>query len=270
MDDPAFQAPASHAETFHRGAGAYQRGIAAFTRVTAEQLLAPVPIRSGDVLVDLGTGPGPVVAAALARGASSIGVDRAHGMLLQARDHVLGSRWVRASGTELPFAVASADVIAAAYAYGCIAPGGRISAELLRVLRPGGYLAFTNWIPGECMNVQILARSVESFGDPGVPAPTAYPPWLFPDEKAYVSVVCSRGLAAGRVEKRSLIWSMSSPYELFDSLLEINPRLQGHSHSHLANIREATADQVRTYAQGEHFAVPMGIMFGWARRTDGE
>ncbi len=270
MDVPEFQPPSSHSETFQRGARAYGRGIAAFTRATAEQLLAEVPHGRGDVVIDLGTGPGPLVSVARSRGARSIGVDLAHGMLLQARSAVPGAGWVRASGTTLPFASASADVITAAYAYGCVAPRGTLSAELLRVLRPGGQLAFTNWIPAECMNVQILARSVACVGDPNVPAPPAYPPWLFPGETSYWSAVRSRGLEAGRIEKRSLNWAMSSRYELFDSLLEINPRLQDHSPSHLAAIREASADLVDAYVLNGRYAVPMGIMFGWARRARSE
>ena len=75
MDVPKFQAPSSHVETFHRGARAYERGIAAFTRGTAEQLLAEVPLGCNAVVIDLGTGPGPVVSASQSRGARSIGVD---------------------------------------------------------------------------------------------------------------------------------------------------------------------------------------------------
>jgi SAM-dependent methyltransferase len=267
MDVPEFQPPASHVETFHRGAGAYGRGIAGFTRVTAELLLAETSLAPGDVVVDLGTGPGPLVAVAQSLGARSIGVDLAQGMLVQARARVPGARWIRASCTTLPFASNSADVVAAAYTYGCVARGGTMSAEILRVLRPGGRLAFTNWIPAECMNVQILMRAVERAGDPNVPPAPAQAPGLFPDEAGYWRAVRSAGLEAGRIEKRSLVWSMSSRYELFDSLLEINPRLQGHSASHLAEIRELSADLVDAYAQGERYAVPMGIMFGWALRA---
>ncbi|MFI5317212.1 MAG: class I SAM-dependent methyltransferase [Myxococcota bacterium] len=267
MQEPAFQPRRSYEATFDRGAGAYRRGIASFTRATADQMLAGLPLEDRDLLVDLGTGPGPVVAAARARGIRALGVDTALGMLVQARSQVAGACWLRASGLSLPLADESADVVTAAYAFGCIAPGGSLSKELLRVLRPGGHLAFTNWIPAECVNVQILARAVERFGDPAAAPAASHPPWLFPDEEAYRSLVRSAGLAEGRIERRSLLWSMSSPYDLFESLLEINPRLQGHSPSHLASIREATAEAVRGYARGDRFAVPMGIVFGWAHRA---
>ena len=57
---------------------------------------------------------------------------------------------------------------------------------------------------------------------------------------------------------------MSSPYELFDSLLEINPRLQGHSPAHLERIREATASLVEHYRQGPCIQLPMQVAYGWA------
>jgi hypothetical protein len=117
------------------------------------------------------------------------------------------------------------------------------------------------------MNVQILARAVERLGDPAAAPAASYPPWLFPDEEAYQALVRSPGLVEVRIERRSLVWPMPSPYDLFESLLEINPRLQGHSPRHLASIREATAEAVRGYARKERYEIPMGIVFGWARRA---
>lgn len=123
---PNVQQPADSRDTFSRGAGAYRTGIAAFTKTTAEHLLELAAVRPGDKLVDLGTGPGVVPGVATAKGARCIGLDNASGMLEQARRATPGSYWVRGSGQRLPFSDRIADVVTAAYAFGCIAPGGRL------------------------------------------------------------------------------------------------------------------------------------------------
>lgn len=260
----------SHVERFDStrafscGAPAYRKGIAAFTRITAERLADLARIGPADRVLDLGTGPGVVPAVAIARGAWCLGVDNARGMLREARKTVPTSRWVQSSGQLLPFRHDTADVVTAAYAFGCVAPGGRLSTRLLLVLRPGGRLAFSNWVPEGSANIQILNEALELHGDPDAPPPPGYPPWLFPSLESYRELVRSPGLRDGHAEIVAHDWVLHSPYDLFDSLVEINPRLRGHSVSHLARIRETTADLVLRYQQSERIRLPMEIAYGWA------
>ena len=258
------QRPAGSAETFGRGASAYRTGIAAFTATTAERLADRAGIRVGDLVVDLGTGPGVVAAVALARGARCVGLDNAPGMLEEARKLVPEARWVLASGQRLPFAAASADVITAAYAFACVAPGGKLSESLLGTLRSGGRLAFSNWVPGASANIQILREALAEHGDPHAPEPPRYPEWLFPPLEFYRELVRSPGLLRGGAELVLHHWVLRSPYELFDSLLEINPRLQGHSPAHLERIRAATASLAERHRRGSSIYLPMQVAYGWA------
>jgi SAM-dependent methyltransferase len=258
------QRPASSAQTFSRGAGAYRTGIAAFTATTAERLADRAGIQRGDLVVDLGTGPGVVAAVAVARGARCVGLDNARGMLEEARKLVPEARWVLASGQHLPFAPASADVITAAYAFGCVAPGGKLSESLLGTLRSGGRLAFSNWVPEASSNIQILRQALAEHGDPRAPEPPNYPEWLFPPLDFYRELVRSPGLLRGGAELVLHHWVLQSPYELFDSLLEINPRLQGHSPPHLERIRAATASLAERHRRGSSIYLPMQVAYGWA------
>jgi SAM-dependent methyltransferase len=258
------QRPADSAQTFSRGAGAYRTGIAAFTATTAERLADRAGIQRGDLVVDLGTGPGVVAAVAVARGARCVGLDNARGMLVEARKLVPEARWVLASGHRLPFAPASADVITAAYAFGCVAPGGKLSESLMSTLRSGGRLAFSNWVPEASANIQILREVLAEHGDPRAPEPPKYPEWLFPPLDFYQELVRSPGLLRGGAELVLHHWILQSPYELFDALLEINPRLQGHSPPHLERIRAATASLAERHRQGSCIYLPMKVAYGWA------
>ena len=259
------QRPANSTETFCRGAIGYRTGIAAFTAITAERLADLTRIRSGDRVLDLGTGPGVVAAAAAARGARCIGLDSARGMLVEAREAVPKGLWVLGSGQQPPFADGVADVITAAYAFGCIAPGGKLSAPLLEIMRSGGRLAFSNWDPQGCANIQILRQAIAEYGDPAAPSPPSYPDWLFPSLETYQALMRSPGLVGGGAEIVLHHWILRSPYDLFDSLLEINPRLQGHSAVHLGRIRVATAALAERYRQASSISLPMQVAYGWAR-----
>lgn len=255
---------AGSAQTFSRGAAAYRTGIAAFTETTAERLADRARIQPGDLVLDLGTGPGVVAAVAVARGARCIGLDNARGMLEEARKFVPEARWVLAAGQRLPFAAGIADVVTAAYAFGCVAPGGRLSESLLGTLRPGARLAFSNWVPEASANIQILRQALTAHGDPCAPEPPKYPEWLFPPLESYQDLMRSPGLLMGGAEMVLHHWVLRSPYELFDSLLEINPRLQGHSPAHLGRIREATASLAERYRRGSFIHLPMKVAYGWA------
>lgn len=139
-----------------------------------------------------------------------------------------------------------------------------MSGELLEILKPGGRLAFSNWIPSESANIQILQEALQEHGDPDAPEPPSYPDWLFPSIDVYREVVSSPGLANGGVETVLHHWALQTPYDLFDSLLGINPRLQGHSAAHRARIREATAVLVERYRKGAQLMLPMRVVYGWA------
>lgn len=260
----AEQQPAGSSETFDRGASSYRSGIVAFTATTAERLADRAAIRAGDLVLDLGTGPGVVPAVAIARGARCIGVDNALGMLREASRAVPEARWVHASGQCPPFAPRSIDIITAAYAFGCVAPGGSLSEALLTILRPGGRIAFSNWVPEGSANIQILRQALAEHGDPAAPEPPRYPKWLFPPLEAYQQLVASPGLTRGGAELVLHHWVLPSPYSLFDSLLAINPRLQGHSSSHLSRIREATAALAEKHRRGSSIHLPMQVAYGWA------
>lgn len=255
---------ADSAQTFSRGASAYRTGIAVFTATTAERLADRARVQQGDFVVDLGTGPGVVAAVVVARGARCVGVDNARGMLAEARQAVPQARWVFASGQRLPFAASIADVVTAAYAFGCVAPGGKLPESLLGILRPGGRLAFSNWVPEASANIEILRQALAEHGDPSAPEPPKYPEWLFPPLEFYQEFVRSPGLLKGGAEVVLHHWVLRSPYELFDSLLEINPRLQGHSPAHLGRIREATAGLAERYRRGSSIHLPMQVAYGWA------
>ncbi|MBI2213983.1 MAG: class I SAM-dependent methyltransferase [Acidobacteria bacterium] len=99
--------------------------------------------REGLRLLDLATGTGVVGRAALATTHGQgrvIGVDPSLGMLLEARQGPLRARLVQATGTRLPFADGSFDMISVGFAMRHFGDLNLAFGEMRRVLAPEGTL----------------------------------------------------------------------------------------------------------------------------------
>lgn len=117
-----------------------------------ERLLSIAPVSPRRVL-DLGTGTG-ALARALARRlpeARIVGADFSRGMLGMARtlseEPGLDGRleWLEADAAALPLADASVDAVVSSFVLQLVPDRRPVYAEIRRVLRPGGRLAFVTW-----------------------------------------------------------------------------------------------------------------------------
>ena len=131
---------------------------AVFTTPVAGHLVNFARITGGQAVLDVGTGTGVVAITARRMGAKVTGLDLTPALLMQARDNaaVAGHDdivWHEGDAEALPFAEASFDVVLSQFGH-MFAPRPEVAiAEMLRVLKPGGVIAFATW-PGE----QLIGR----------------------------------------------------------------------------------------------------------------
>ncbi len=93
-------------------------------------------------ILDVGCGTG-LLATRLSRefdGATLVGCDFSHGMLVHARGHGAPVAWVQGDAQRLPFRDASVDAIVSTEAFHWFPDQRRALAEFIRVLVPGGRL----------------------------------------------------------------------------------------------------------------------------------
>src|SRR5438445_13846714 len=72
--------------TWSRCAETYMEGFGALVREAIGPLLDEAEMSDGDQVLDVGTGPGLVAAAAAARGADVVGIDFSEAMVAKARE----------------------------------------------------------------------------------------------------------------------------------------------------------------------------------------
>lgn len=109
--------------------------------------LAMLPDVGGLSGLDVGCGEGHNTRMVAGRGARMVGIDVSGNFIRHAREaeerKPLGIRYERASAVELPFDAGSFDFATAFMSLMDIPETGRVLAEVLRVLRPGGFLQFS-------------------------------------------------------------------------------------------------------------------------------
>lgn len=137
----------------------------------AARLVAAAGVEAGDRVLDVACGTGNAAITAARRGGDVTGLDAAPAMLDGARANAAiagdaGVTWQAGDAAALPFADDTFDVTVSCVGNMFADRPEAVAAELCRVTRPGGRLAFTAWTPSGVFP-QLLAvlgsvRPVES------------------------------------------------------------------------------------------------------------
>lgn len=153
--------------------------LALFTTPPAARLVRFAGIRAGQRVLDVGTGTGVVAITAARLGAQVTGSDLTPELLEQARENAriaqVNVEWREADAEHLPFGDAGFDVVASQFGH-MFAPRPDVAlGEMLRVLKPGGTLAFSTWPPDHFVG-RMFALTAR-YAPP--PPPGAVPPVLW-------------------------------------------------------------------------------------------
>jgi SAM-dependent methyltransferase len=125
---------------------------ALFTTPVAGHVVRFANIASGEAVLDVGTGTGVLAITAARRGAKVTGLDLTPELIEEARENAAIARlpeidWNQGDVEAMPYADASFDVVLSQFGH-MFAPRPEVAmAEMRRVLKPGGRVAFATWPP---------------------------------------------------------------------------------------------------------------------------
>jgi SAM-dependent methyltransferase len=253
-------------------AAAYDTLAGRVTSRLADHLLDAVEASAETSLLDVATGPGYVAERAVARGAAVVGLDLSEAMLEFARARVADAEFVQGDATALPFEDSSFAAVTAAFVLLHLGRPERAVAEAVRVLSPGGRVAFTVWdVPARARWLGVL---LDAITDVGATPPTAIPPgpplFRFADDVEFARLLSNAGLDDAAVDTIDFSLRIQSAEELWrglvDGTVRVRPLVVAQSDEIQHAIRIRFEELLEEHRDGDSFEIPVAVKLGSGRK----
>ena len=166
-----------------RAGWAHFAPLQAITTEPAARLVKFAGIKAGDRVLDVACGTGVVAVTAARIGATVTGLDLTPELLAVARENAttaaVAIEFHEGDAEALPFADAAFDVVVSQFGH-MFAPRPDVTVrEMLRVLKPGGVIAFSTW-PPELLTGRMFALTGR-YMPPPPPGVSPSPQWGDPN-----------------------------------------------------------------------------------------
>lgn len=165
----------SNANAYFTEPNAYDNFMGRFSRPLAQQFVKTVPLTSGDRALDLGCGPGALTTELVnVLGAKNVAVvDPSPPFLETCLQRHRGITGKVGSAEAIPYDAHEFDVVLSQLVIHFVADTEQAGKEILRVTRPGGWVAASTWIFDQMELLylfDVAARNVTGGAPPTPPA----------------------------------------------------------------------------------------------------
>jgi len=254
-----------------RAADPWHRHWGNLSRQSAGPMLDAAKVTKGSTVLDVATGAGYVAAAAASRGAHAVGMDFAQAQVELARSLYPHIEFREGDAENLPFEEKSFDAVVIGFGINHLPHPEQTFTEAHRVLKPGGFFAFTVWAtpnPDEAFG--IVLGAIQEHGESNATLPPAPPYFRFADAGEVQSVFKQTGFVEPNTSLVPQYWRHDTPDELFDAFHEGAVRstamLRAQSAETREKIRSMVRAQVEQLREGDKYVVPVPAALSWARK----
>lgn len=250
LDTSSFAALERSGWTDPETAQSYASGFATASQFCVAPLVAGAGAGPGTETLDLCCGHGNVAQGLVAAGARVTALDFSPAMLELARQRAPEARFVEGDAMDLPFDNNAFDAVTMGFGILHIPDPTRALAEIGRVLRPGGRLAYTVWHdPSLPSALGYVFTAVAAHGDPGVSLPEGPGLHDYADPDFAYPRLTEAGFGDFGRQVVDCYWMADKPDAPVDAFLGGTVRgaalLRAQPAANLAAIREFVAGKVR-------------------------
>ena len=255
-----------------RIAKTYAEHFAPLTSLALEPLLDAAGVAPGRRVLDVATGPGVAAAAAHARGATVTGVDVSPGMIALAVSAHPAINFQAAEVTALPFPDAAFETVICNFALGHFPEPEAAIVECVRVLEPGGMLAFSWWDQPEFQRVQGLFREViaELALQPPRDVPRGHDTLRYSDAGAFAGLLRDAGLEGTAVAAHRTVHLMPDVEALWRAgmggMAVTASAVAAQDAATQARAREALARRAEVYRGARGLEIPIAFLIGAGKK----
>jgi SAM-dependent methyltransferase len=203
-------------QRWDRCAPTYETDFEALTGLGAVPTIGAAGVTAGSRLLDVGCGPGAVIAAALAVGAEVAAIDVSQAMVDRARQRFAGCDIRRSDAAALPFEDGCFDAVTFGLCLHHMAAPDLALAEARRVLRPGGRVAFTVWANAE--RLEAIELAFAALGDVQVAKEAEPPPFVDTTDDA-IAVLTTAGFADASARVVPIAWTVADGAQLHSGFI---------------------------------------------------